>query len=50
MNGDSGNDIDLFEVEGVKGCAVGNSMEELIEWIHNNPSQNFFIVLILSTY
>jgi sucrose-6-phosphatase len=42
VNGDSGNDIELFEVPGVRGCIVGNAMEELRSWAAEHPSENIF--------
>ena len=34
VNGDSGNDSDLFRVKGVKGCVVGNAMPELLDSVN----------------
>jgi sucrose-6F-phosphate phosphohydrolase len=38
--GDSGNDIELFEVEGVYGCIVGNAHVELREWYERHGRGN----------
>ncbi len=38
--GDSGNDIELFEVEGVYGCIVGNAHAELKEWYEKHGRDN----------
>jgi len=32
VNGDSGNDAELFDVEGARGCIVANAHEELLEY------------------
>lgn len=50
MNGNSGDDIDLFKVLEVKSCAVGNSTEDLIQWVHDHPSPRTFMVLIPDLY
>lgn len=34
--GDSGNDVDMFAAPGVKGVCVGNSQEELLEFLEGN--------------
>lgn len=38
--GDSGNDIELFEVDGVYGCIVGNAHVELREWYERHGRGN----------
>ena len=40
--GDSGNDIDLFEVEGVRGVVVANAHEELRAWAGANKADRIF--------
>lgn len=49
VNGDSGNDIELFQVPGVRGTMVANAHPELREWIDQNPSPNIFKVRSLCT-
>lgn len=38
VNGDSGNDVALFEVEGVRGCVVANAHPELQAWHAKNAN------------
>jgi sucrose-6-phosphatase len=38
--GDSGNDIALFSVEGLRGIIVGNAMPELIQWHRDRVAEN----------
>ncbi|CAD7699281.1 unnamed protein product [Ostreobium quekettii] len=40
VNGDSGNDIEMFEVDGVRSCVVSNAHTEVREWCdaHKTPS------------
>ncbi|XP_078168180.1 putative sucrose-phosphatase 1 [Carex rostrata] len=42
--GDSGNDAEMFTVEGVYGVMVSNSREELLEWYEQNAKSNHKIV------
>lgn len=42
VNGDSGNDAELFEVPGVYGCVVSNAMPELAAWADAHPSDSLF--------
>ena len=48
VNGDSGNDIELFAVPGVRGCMVVNAHPELKKWCDAHPSNNLFQVLALT--
>ena len=42
--GDSGNDIELFAVPGVRGCMVVNAHPELRAWCDAHPSPSLFQV------
>ena len=42
--GDSGNDIELFAVPGVRGCMVVNAHDELRAWCDAHPSPSLFQV------
>lgn len=48
VNGDSGNDIELFAVPGVRGCMVVNAHPELKKWCDAHPSNNLFQVSALA--
>lgn len=39
-SGDSGNDVELFRVPGVFGCAVANAHPELVDFCERNPSDH----------
>lgn len=47
VNGDSGNDIELFAVPGVRGCMVVNAHPELKKWCDEHKSPNLFQVAAL---
>eukprot|EP00891_Asterochloris_glomerata_P006266 jgi/Astpho2/6266/fgenesh1_pm.00088_%23_25_t len=42
VNGDSGNDIELFAVPGVRGCMVSNAHPELKKWYDAHKSPNLY--------
>lgn len=42
--GDSGNDVELFAVPGVRGCMVENAHTELREWCNAHASPDIFQV------
>lgn len=44
VNGDSGNDVELFAVPRVRGCMVANAHPELRDWCNVNASPNIFQV------
>lgn len=44
VNGDSGNDVELFAVPRVRGCMVANAHPELRDWCTANASPNIFQV------
>ena len=44
VNGDSGNDIELFAVPGVRGCMVSNAHPELRKWCDAHKSPNLYKV------
>lgn len=42
--GDSGNDVELFAVPGVRGCMVVNAHDELKDWCNAHASPQIFQV------
>ena len=44
VNGDSGNDVELFAVPGVRGTMVANAHPELREWCEAHASNRIFPV------
>jgi hypothetical protein len=49
VNGDSGNDAELFEAPDVYGCIVSNAMPELVHWADAHPGDRLFRwVMLLS--
>ncbi len=49
VNGDSGNDIELFCCKGVKGCIVSNAHPELRQWHETTNHDYVFVVSHFST-
>ena len=45
VNGDSGNDIELFQVPGVNGCIVGNAHPELLSFaeLHKGDPRMYLV-------
>lgn len=39
VNGDSGNDIELYQVPGVRGCVVANAHPELLQFYHQHAAE-----------